>query len=263
MDGVERRRHRSCRGRDGDHLRRQPGLPRKRTPCSRSAPSSRSPDSVSALRTCTLVRERRTVDPETGMTSRRCGRSRAQARRCRSRRGVGCTTRSSATCCSAPTAEAPTSAVRSSGRNPVLPRVRGRDAGSVPRRTGSRRGPRTAEPVDRRGRRNGDRRADALDAGVTLERPGRCPGSRDAYFDLFPGVWRHGDWMTVTRRHLRRAWRSDSTINRGGVRMGSADVYAAVDASPRCRSLVVGAETAGRRQLHAAVRGARRPGAEL
>ncbi len=67
---------------------------------------------------------------------------------------------------------------------------------------------------------------------------------RDAYFGTFPGVWRHGDWMTVTEHGTYVVHgRSDSTINRGGVRMGSADIYAAVDALPEvAASLVIGAE---------------------
>ncbi len=67
---------------------------------------------------------------------------------------------------------------------------------------------------------------------------------RGAYFDTFPGAWRHGDWMTVTDNGTYIVHgRSDSTINRGGVRMGSADIYAVVDAMPEIAgSLVIGAE---------------------
>ena len=67
---------------------------------------------------------------------------------------------------------------------------------------------------------------------------------RDAYFDTYPGIWRHGDWMTVTRYGTYVVHgRSDSTINRGGVRMGSADIYAVVDRLPGvAASLVIGAE---------------------
>jgi acetoacetyl-CoA synthetase len=67
---------------------------------------------------------------------------------------------------------------------------------------------------------------------------------RKAYFDAFPGVWRHGDWMTVTENGTYIVHgRSDSTINRGGVRMGSADIYAAVNGLPEIAdSLVIGAE---------------------
>ncbi len=70
---------------------------------------------------------------------------------------------------------------------------------------------------------------------------------RDAYFATYPGVWRHGDWLTVTPDGTYIVHgRSDSTINRGGVRMGSADIYAAVDAMPEIAgSLVIGAELPG------------------
>jgi acetoacetyl-CoA synthetase len=54
---------------------------------------------------------------------------------------------------------------------------------------------------------------------------------REAYFEDFPGVWRHGDWVRVTPRGSFVIYgRSDSTLNRGGVRMGTADFYAVVEA---------------------------------
>jgi acetoacetyl-CoA synthetase len=67
---------------------------------------------------------------------------------------------------------------------------------------------------------------------------------RDAYFSTFPGVWRHGDWMEVTERgSVIVSGRSDSTLNRNGVRLGSADIYAVVDKLPQLtESLVIGAE---------------------
>ena len=67
---------------------------------------------------------------------------------------------------------------------------------------------------------------------------------RDAYFATFPGVWRHGDWMEVTERgSVIVSGRSDSTLNRNGVRLGSADIYAVVDKIPELtESLVIGAE---------------------
>jgi len=67
---------------------------------------------------------------------------------------------------------------------------------------------------------------------------------RDAYFGVYPGIWRHGDWMTVTSDGTYTIHgRSDSTINRGGVRMGSADIYAAIEELPEIAdSLVIGAE---------------------
>jgi acetoacetyl-CoA synthetase len=52
---------------------------------------------------------------------------------------------------------------------------------------------------------------------------------REAYFDMYPGVWRHGDWIRITPRGTAVIYgRSDSTINRGGVRMGTAEIYRAV-----------------------------------
>jgi acetoacetyl-CoA synthetase len=67
---------------------------------------------------------------------------------------------------------------------------------------------------------------------------------RSAYFGVFPGVWRHGDWITITARGTAVIHgRSDSTINRRGVRMGSAEIYAAVDdVEAVTDSLVIGAE---------------------
>jgi acetoacetyl-CoA synthetase len=52
---------------------------------------------------------------------------------------------------------------------------------------------------------------------------------REAYFAMYPGVWRHGDWIEITSRGTAIIYgRSDSTINRGGVRMGTSEIYAAV-----------------------------------
>ncbi len=55
----------------------------------------------------------------------------------------------------------------------------------------------------------------------------------DSYFDMYPGVWRHGDWIEITERGSAVIYgRSDSTINRGGVRMGTSEIYRAVLALP-------------------------------
>jgi acetoacetyl-CoA synthetase len=52
---------------------------------------------------------------------------------------------------------------------------------------------------------------------------------RESYFEMFPGVWRHGDWLELTRRATAVIYgRSDSTINRGGIRMGTSEIYRAV-----------------------------------
>ncbi len=56
-------------------------------------------------------------------------------------------------------------------------------------------------------------------------------GSRlqESYFDMYPGVWRHGDWIEITERGTAIiTGRSDSTINRGGIRMGTSEIYRAV-----------------------------------
>jgi acetoacetyl-CoA synthetase len=59
---------------------------------------------------------------------------------------------------------------------------------------------------------------------------GDTDGSRyhESYFSLYPGVWRHGDWIELTERGSAIIYgRSDSTINRGGVRMGTSELYSA------------------------------------
>jgi len=63
---------------------------------------------------------------------------------------------------------------------------------------------------------------------------------REAYFSTYPGVWRHGDWIEETPHG---GWvihgRSDSTINRGGVRIGTAEVYRAVQTIPEVLDALV------------------------
>jgi acetoacetyl-CoA synthetase len=56
---------------------------------------------------------------------------------------------------------------------------------------------------------------------------------RAAYFEHFPGVWRHGDWITITDLGTCIvSGRSDATLNRGGVRLGTAEFYAVVESLP-------------------------------
>jgi acetoacetyl-CoA synthetase len=63
---------------------------------------------------------------------------------------------------------------------------------------------------------------------------------RAAYFDKYPGVWCHGDWLTISDRgSVVVHGRSDATLNRLGVRMGSADIYGAVEPMPEVRDCVV------------------------
>jgi acetoacetyl-CoA synthetase len=70
---------------------------------------------------------------------------------------------------------------------------------------------------------------------------------RAAYFEDFPGVWRHGDWITITQRGTCIiTGRSDATLNRGGVRLGTAEFYSAVEALDEVAdSLVVHLEDEG------------------
>lgn len=67
---------------------------------------------------------------------------------------------------------------------------------------------------------------------------------RDAYFDQYPGVWRQGDWITISSRGtVTVSGRSDATLNRQGVRIGTGEIYAAVEQLPEVAdSLIVGVE---------------------
>ena len=52
---------------------------------------------------------------------------------------------------------------------------------------------------------------------------------RESYFEMYPGLWRHGDWVEITERRTAIIYgRSDSTINRGGVRIGTSEIYRSV-----------------------------------
>lgn len=64
-----------------------------------------------------------------------------------------------------------------------------------------------------------------------------------SYFDTFPGVWRHGDFIEFTEGGIIIHGRSDSTLNRNGLRLGSADIYTAVESLREvAEALVIGAE---------------------
>jgi acetoacetyl-CoA synthetase len=70
---------------------------------------------------------------------------------------------------------------------------------------------------------------------------------RDAYFSVYPGVWRHGDWIKINEDGSCVIYgRSDSTLNRGGVRMGTAEFYRVVEELPGVTdSLVIDTSAAG------------------
>lgn len=68
---------------------------------------------------------------------------------------------------------------------------------------------------------------------------------RAAYFDHFPGVWRHGDWLKIDAdESCTISGRSDATINRGGLRMGTSEIYSAIEQLEEIAdSLIVDVET--------------------
>ena len=69
----------------------------------------------------------------------------------------------------------------------------------------------------------------------------------DSYFEMYPGIWRHGDWIRVTPTgSLVIYGRSNSTINRMGIRMGSSEIYRIVEGFPEILdSLIIGVELPG------------------
>jgi acetoacetyl-CoA synthetase len=70
---------------------------------------------------------------------------------------------------------------------------------------------------------------------------------RESYFEMFPGVWRHGDWTRITEHQGVIIYgRSDATLNRGGVRIGTSEIYRAVDKIKQVKdSLIVCIEKRG------------------
>jgi acetoacetyl-CoA synthetase len=86
----------------------------------------------------------------------------------------------------------------------------------------------------------------------------------DSYFDMYPGVWRHGDWIRFTSRGGAVIYgRSDATINRHGIRMGTSELYRAVENLPEVMdSLVVDLEYLGR-ESYMPLFVVLRPGCEL
>jgi acetoacetyl-CoA synthetase len=87
---------------------------------------------------------------------------------------------------------------------------------------------------------------------------------RESYFERYPGKWRHGDWIRFTERGTAVIYgRSDTTINRHGIRMGTAEIYRVVEDLPEVLdSLVVDCEYLGRKS-HLALFVVLRPGYAL
>jgi acetoacetyl-CoA synthetase len=78
----------------------------------------------------------------------------------------------------------------------------------------------------------------SMPVGLWGDRDGRR--YRESYFDRYPGVWRQGDWISFTERgSCVLSGRSDATLNRGGVRLGSGEFYAVVDDIPELADALV------------------------
>ena len=124
--------------------------------------------------------------------------------------------------------------------NPLLPVRAGMISGRAlaRRRARLRRG---RQRGDRRAGRAGDHRADAVDAGRACGATTTARRLRDTYFDRYPGIWRHGDWIVFEPDgSCVVTGRSDATLNRGGVRLGTAEFYRVVEELPEVAdSLVV------------------------
>jgi acetoacetyl-CoA synthetase len=85
----------------------------------------------------------------------------------------------------------------------------------------------------------GRARRDTIDPAPAGRRP-VGERYRESYFAMYPGVWRHGDWIRITPRGGAVIYgRSDSTINRQGVRMGTSEIYRAAGAIPEVQDTLV------------------------
>ena len=160
-------------------------------------------------------------------TSRRSEPSARPAPRSRPRASSGSTSTSGATPGSSRPRAEPTSAPRSSAASPSSPSIAA-SSRRAPSAAPSRRGTRTATPLT----------GEVGELVITKPMPSMPvffwsdPDGeryRSSYFEMYPGIWRHGDWIEITERGTAIIYgRSDSTINRGGIRMGTSEIYRAV-----------------------------------
>ena len=261
LDDVELPRLGAAHARLDRPLRRQPGSPGHGRPLGpRRAGRHHLLRHLRQLHRRLHEGRRRALDA--AATSRACAPSAPPARRSRPRASSGSTTTSAPTPGSSPPRAAPTSAPRSSAACPLLPVHRGELQG---RALGCK-----VEAFAE----DGTPLIDEVGELVITEPMPSMPvffwndpdgeRYRASYFDMYPGVWRHGDWIEITSRGTAVIYgRSDSTINRGGIRMGTSEIYRAVLALDEITdALVVDVPRAGNRGLDAAVRRpARRRGA--
>ena len=75
---------------------------------------------------------------------------------------------------------------------------------------------------------------------------------REAYFDVYPGIWRHGDYIAITPHGGVKIYgRSDTTLNPGGVRIGTAEIYRVVESMEEIDdALVIGLPADGDDEIH-------------
>ena len=197
-----------------------------------------SPTSAPPRRSCWPAARRASCRARSP-TCRGCAASARPARRCRPRASAG-STRRSATDVQLPSLSGGTDVCTGFvGGSPAAAGLRGRDLLPLPRREG--RGVRRARPAGRRrARRAGHhrsrcRRCRSASGATTTARATARPTSRSS-----PGVWRHGDWITITDRGTCViTGRSDATLNRGGVRLGTAEFYSVVEALPEVADCLV------------------------
>ena len=132
---------------------------------------------------------------------------------------------------------------RSSAAAALLPVHAGELQARVAR--GEGRGVRRGRSVGRRpDRRAGADRAAAVDAASSSGTTRTAPATARAISRCIPGVWRHGDWIRITERGSAVIeGRSDSTLNRQGIRFGTSELYGVVERLPEILdSLVIGLE---------------------
>ena len=205
------------------------------------------------------VHEGRVSSPAVGRDLCRAARASARrARRSRPRGSAGSTTSVGTDTWLFSTSGGTDVVHRVRRRRADAARLRGRAAGAARSARRSRRSTRTAGRSSTRSASSSSpsrcRRCRSSSGATTTARATARATSR-----LYPGVWRHGDWIEITARGTAIIYgRSDSTINRGGVRMGTSEIYRAVARAARDRRRARRRRPArGRDELAAALRRAR------